>query len=247
MTLFHSASNLASNNPIPAYRGISDAITNIYHTEGFAALYRGVAMNIIAGSIANSLFFYIYQDGKKRYEYDSSNPYSVKTLLISYRAGIISMAVTAPMWTVKTRMALFKDYENRKMTSREIFTKIVTEMYHREGILSFYKGFIPSIFMSTYGVIQMSSYEMLTHSFGFESGSAKKITWDNMLVPFLIGGTSRSLASCILMPVNVVRMRLQMKSYTTDEIKLKHLEQQGNVRKEVKYDGMIDVIRKMYT
>ena len=92
----------------------------------------------------------------------------------------------------------------------------------------------------------MSSYEMLTHAFGFESGAAKKITWDNMLIPFFIGGTSRSLASCILMPVNVVRMRLQMKSYTTEEIKMKHLQQEGNVKKEVKYDGMIDVIRKIY-
>lgn len=148
-----TASNLASNNPIPAYRGIADALTSMYRIEGFAALYRGVAMNIVAGSIANSLFFYIYQDGKKRYEFDPNNPYALKTLLISYRAGIISMAVTAPLWTVKTRMALFKDHEQRKMSSRQIFRIIVSEMYHREGILSFYKGFIPSIFMSTYGVI----------------------------------------------------------------------------------------------
>ena len=92
-----------------------------------------------------------------------------------------------------------------------------------EGIKSFYRGFVPSLFMSTYGVIQMYSYESLTHLFGYKSGNAKKMTWDNMLVPFLIGGASRSLASVSLMPINVVRMRLQMKNYSVDEVKQKNL------------------------
>jgi phage terminase Nu1 subunit (DNA packaging protein) len=42
-----------------------------------------------------------------------------------------------------------------------------------------------------------------------------------MLVPFIIGGTSRSIASTVLLPLNVVRMRMQMKNYTVDEIKQK--------------------------
>ena len=64
-------------------------------------------MNAFAGSIANSVFFYAYSDGKKRYGYDQNNPYSWKTMMISYRAGICAMVVTTPLWTVKTRMALF--------------------------------------------------------------------------------------------------------------------------------------------
>lgn len=43
-------------------------------------------------------------------------------------------------------------------------------MYQKEGITSFYRGFIPSIFMSTYGVIQMFSYEVLSHMTGYDSG-----------------------------------------------------------------------------
>ena len=97
-------------------------------------------------------------------------------------------------------------------------------MLQKEGIQSFYRGFVPSIFMSTYGVIQMYSYEVLTHSLGYSSGQAKKMTWDNMLVPFIIGGTSRSIASVSLLPINVVRMRLQMKKYTQEEIEQKHLQ-----------------------
>lgn len=72
-------------------------------------LYRGVVINMVAGSIANSIFFYIYADGKKRYHYDPSKPYSFTTVIISMRAGLVSMFLTTPMWTVKTRLALYKE------------------------------------------------------------------------------------------------------------------------------------------
>ena len=49
----------------------------MYKLEGFNALYRGVLMNAFAGSIANSIFFYVYSDGKKRYNFDPSKPYSL--------------------------------------------------------------------------------------------------------------------------------------------------------------------------
>jgi hypothetical protein len=58
------ANDLARNNPIPTYKGIYHAMNTIYKEEGFFSLYRGVIINMIAGSLANSVFFYVYQDGK---------------------------------------------------------------------------------------------------------------------------------------------------------------------------------------
>ena len=55
----------------------------MYKREGLNSLYRGVFINSFAGFVANSVFFYIYQDGKKWYNYDSNNPFSTKTILIS--------------------------------------------------------------------------------------------------------------------------------------------------------------------
>ena len=71
------ANNHAKNNPIPAYKGIGHALWNIYRIEGLSSLYRGVSMSLSAGSMANSIFFYLYADGKKRYGYDASNPYAL--------------------------------------------------------------------------------------------------------------------------------------------------------------------------
>lgn len=60
----------------------------------------------------------------------------------------------------------------------------------------------------------MYSYETLCHFLGYDSGKAKKISWDNMFIPFMVGGTARSIASTTLLPITIVRMRLQMKTYS---------------------------------
>ena len=93
----------------------------------------------------------------------------------------------------------------------------------------------------------MYSYEVLTHLLGYETGRAKKMSWDNILIPFVVGGASRSLASTTLLPINVVRMRLQMKTYTRDEMEAKKLRmQETNKGSEIRYNGMIDTIKKIY-
>ena len=58
--------------------------------EGLRSLYRGALVNIIAGSLANSIFFWVYADGKKRYGYDASRPGDYMTILISVRAAIVA-------------------------------------------------------------------------------------------------------------------------------------------------------------
>lgn len=205
-------------------------------------------MNLFAGSIANSIFFYVYEDGKKRYGFDPKQPYSWRTVLISYQAGFLSSAVTTPLWTVKTRMMLFQEYGHiEKVNSINIFCQVCKDMYLNEGLKSFYRGFVPSLFMCNYGVIQMYSYETLCYTFNYDSGTAKKISWNNMIVPFLIGGTARSVASTVLLPVNVVRMRLQMKTYSEEEMKAKNLKAaETNNKDRIMYKGTLDAFSKIY-
>ena len=69
---FHypTASDHAKNNPIQKYSGVFDALRSMYRHEGLISLYRGALVNIVAGSIANSIFFFVYTDGKHKYGYD---------------------------------------------------------------------------------------------------------------------------------------------------------------------------------
>ena len=58
--------------------------------EGWISLYRGALVNIIAGSLANSIFFYVYADGKNKYNFDANKPGEWTTILISVRAAIVA-------------------------------------------------------------------------------------------------------------------------------------------------------------
>ena len=79
-------------------------------------------------------------------------------------------------------------------------------MIVNEGPMSFFKGIGPSIVLSAYGIIQMWTYENINHKLGYTSG--QKMTKENFMIPFLTGGFAKSLASFLLLPVNVVRLRL---------------------------------------
>ena len=54
------------------------------------------------------------------------------------------------------------------------------------------------------------------------------MSWDNFLVPFMTGGFSKCFASAVLMPINVVRLRLQMKKYTNEEVEKMGLKIDSN-------------------
>ena len=161
-------------------------------------------MNIIAGSLANSIFFWVYADGKSRYNFNANRPGDWTTIFISIRAAIVAQVLTIPFWVVKTRLALYKEKGFDKVRGGHIIT-VVRDMATNEGPKAFFKGFWPSILLSSYGVIQMYCYENINHAVGYQSG--QKMTKDNFLMPFLTGGVSKSIASFALMPVNVVRLR----------------------------------------
>jgi hypothetical protein len=58
----------------------------------------------------------------------------------------------------------------------------------------------------------MYSYENINFLLGFQSGL--KMTRENFMIPFMTGGFSKCFASATLMPINVIRLRLQMKKYS---------------------------------
>jgi hypothetical protein len=109
--------------------------------------------------------------------------------------------LTLPLWVVKTRLAL-----HRESSSTGLIGRVAFDMLRNEGPLSFFKGFLPSLFLSTYGIIQMYAYENINFILGYQSGM--KMTTENFFIPFMTGGLSKSIASFTLMPINVVRLRL---------------------------------------
>ena len=122
--------------------------------------------------------------------------------------------------------------------------RVVSNMYKHEGLTKFYAGYIPSLFMSLHGVIQMYTYENINKAVGFKTG--QKMTKDNFFVPFITGGISKSCAAATLMPIMVVRLRLQMQQFSTNDVQKLGISVKQNQSEEVYYRGIKDIVVKIY-
>lgn len=90
----------------------------------------------------------------------------------------------------------------------------------------------------------MYAYENINFYMGYKNGM--KMSRDNFLIPFFTGGLSKSIASFVMMPINVVRLRLQMKQYSSHEIEKLGLKVEKNRLQPVTYNGVWDCIWKIY-
>jgi len=78
------------------------------------------------------------------------------------------MTLTTPMWVLKTRLVLHRSAN--PATERNLLYKVSRDMLLNEGVKSFFKGYLPSLFLATYGMIQMYSYENINYLLGYTSG-----------------------------------------------------------------------------
>jgi hypothetical protein len=49
----------AKDNLVPKYEGIVKGIKNIYQTEGFSGLFKGIHLTTFTAAAANALFFWM--------------------------------------------------------------------------------------------------------------------------------------------------------------------------------------------
>ncbi len=168
------------------------------------SFFRGMYINMIANCVANMIFFTIYADGKKRYNYSREHSTLAETTFISMRAGFLTMLITNPIWVIKVRTMLYLNDKALKESGMTLLKKTVHNMYKEEGTPAFFRGFPIAVFLSIYGMISMSIYETTLQIAGYtERNKGEK----SRLIPFIAGGVSKCSTSVIFYPFNVIKTR----------------------------------------
>lgn len=139
------------------YRGITDAFTKIYRTEGFKGFYSGIAPTLLV-AVPNFAISYTTYGTLKEYMIDDDLFYNLRridaasgesklgfalTIACGAASGILATLVTFPMDTIRRRMQvqnLHVAIEHR-LTSRQQLAHLV----HKEGLSSLYRGLTPEI------------------------------------------------------------------------------------------------------
>jgi len=196
----------------PQYASLRQAFSSICQQEGFRGLYKGVAPNVTGAGTACGLYFLFYS--KLKSDMQGGNPKLQLSpgshMLAASQAGILTLAMTNPIWVVKTRLCLQYD-TGHKMDPSKSYKGMCDALYKiakYEGIKGLYKGFVPGLWGVSHGAIQFMAYEELKS--GYNHFRQQSIDTKLGTAEYLVfAALSKLFAAVTTYPYQVVRARLQ--------------------------------------
>eukprot|EP00095_Tigriopus_kingsejongensis_P007993 maker-scaffold269_size230758-snap-gene-0.27 protein:Tk07993 transcript:maker-scaffold269_size230758-snap-gene-0.27-mRNA-1 annotation:"GI19815" len=198
----------------PQYTSLRHAFTSIFQQEGVRGLYRGVTPNVAGAGTAWGFYFLFYNSIKT--EFQQGNPRNQLSpglhMMAAAQAGVLTLAMTNPIWVVKTRLCLQYDAggplrPDPSQTYKGMFDGLY-KIAKYEGFRGLYKGFVPGLWGVSHGAIQFMAYEELKSSYNLykEQPIDSKLGTHEYL---FFAALSKLFAAITTYPYQVVRARLQ--------------------------------------
>lgn len=158
--------------------------------------YRGVFPNLVGNVSAWAIYFGLYSEFKEAFATETSSNYFAASAM----AGLSTTLLTNPIWVLKTRILS----TSKTKTSYSSMWDGVRKIYTNEGILTFWKGTIPSLFSVFQGSLQFTFYDHAKVYVARRQG--KELSSYQYTGLSLI---ARTLSMVIVYPTQVVKSRLQ--------------------------------------
>lgn len=203
------------SNLHPQYNSIRGAFVRIVQTEGIRGLYGGVSANLAGSASAWGLYFLFYNTIKVYQQKGDTNKSlgPVNHMIAASQAGLCTLALTNPIWVVKTRLCL--QYDNARSgataTTERAYTGMtdaLVKIWRKEGVRGLYRGFVPGIFGVSHGAIQFMVYEEMKDSYN-KYRDVPLATKMGTIAYLGFSSVSKIIAVATTYPYQVVRARFQ--------------------------------------
>ncbi|GIY64042.1 mitochondrial carrier protein Rim2 [Caerostris extrusa] len=181
---------------------------HIIETEGAKALFKGLGPNLVGVAPSRAVYFCTYSHTKNFFNQRLTPDTPIVHICSAASAGFVSCSLTNPIWFVKTRLQL-----DQRSYGSVTTVQCIKDIYNSKGVRGFYKGITASYFGISETIIHFVIYEFIKTK--LKEGRLKnsyqtdrKSTRD--FVEFMCAGAiSKTCASCIAYPHEVVRTRLR--------------------------------------
>ncbi|KAI1263383.1 mitochondrial carrier domain-containing protein [Xylariaceae sp. FL1019] len=198
-------------------------LRDVYRLEGWRALFKGLAPNLVGVIPARSINFYAYGTGKRAFsEWTGLGPNNPAVHLASaITAGIAAGTATNPIWLIKTRLQLDKNNAERKgdVGARRYRNSwdCIKQVVRNEGPTGFFKGLSASYLGVTESTLQWVLYEELksrlrAREARIVSSGREKNWWDHTVDwtgNAMGAGAAKGVAAILTYPHEVARTRLR--------------------------------------
>lgn len=185
-----------------SYRNTFTALGTIYTTDGIRELYRGFPAGLVGSTLSWGLYFWMYEDIKQRSR--QFRGAEVSTSLDHWTSSVLSSMVVqtllCPLWVVKL---------NQQLGNINGFWSGFTNLFQKEGFRGLYRGLLPGYWSCTHLAAQFVIYEECKR-FNYFPDSLPINTLFSTVV-------SKSLATMVTSPIEVVKVRLRSASVRPDQ------------------------------
>ncbi|KAJ3141315.1 hypothetical protein HDU90_007342 [Geranomyces variabilis] len=177
-------------------------LKNIWQSEGgMRGIYRGMSASLAGATAWWSSYFGWYAIFKEHVQLFDMGP--VKHFAAAAQAGLLTAAITNPLWVIKVRMCA------TRATDTGAYNSVIDGLartFRREGFRGLYKGTFPAMLGVGNGALQLAAYEELKkrrrrlHPAADAVGTAEYAA---------MAAASKVFASAFTYPLQVVRARMQ--------------------------------------
>lgn len=210
----------------------------IYRHEGVGGLFAGLSSKVVHTVVSNFAYFYWYSFLKQAVEKRSGASISTgMNLLIASVAGALNMSMTLPLEMINTRAQIqpsdsessSDDDSGEEKTDQPLAVKtskqdkqggvrhqsmydIAKEIYAEDGLLSFWKGFIPSLVLVSNPSINFTVFDKLKlrlqqSKMAAANGTrlASLTAWE----AFMLAAVAKAIATILTYPVIRAKVLMQ--------------------------------------
>ncbi|KAL3266282.1 hypothetical protein HHI36_010462 [Cryptolaemus montrouzieri] len=195
------------------YNGILDCFVKMYRNEGPTSFWKGILPPILVETPKRAIKFFTFEQYKQFFLFGHSSPTPMTYSLAGLGAGITESIIVTPFEVVKVNLQANKATKvpSTSVVAREIVSK------GGFGFGGLYKGLIATIYRN--GVFNMIYFGFYHSVKDFVPSSERNDI--EFLRKLGIGFTSGTLASCINIPFDVAKSRIQGPQPEQDRIKYK--------------------------
>jgi len=184
----------------PSYSSVRHALVTMARTEGARGFFQGVWPSIIGSAAGWGLQMPLYNALKRQsaqaFDTVSHRPNMRRDLLCSFASGCLTTVVVHPFYMLKTRLQLQSVTSLAHPSPYRGFLHALVSVGREEGVRGYYRGFGPSLMLSSHGAILLMSYDQF------------KEVCPSTLVASLF---AKVFASVSTYPVQVVRSVMQQR------------------------------------
>ncbi|XP_064108421.1 mitochondrial carnitine/acylcarnitine carrier protein-like [Macrobrachium nipponense] len=190
----------------PLYTGTWDCIVKTIRTERFVGLYKGMSVPLMMTTPITAVSFTGFTFGKKLQQGSSEEPLTLRQITYAgMLAGLFTSTLTTPAERVKILLQDQAAVSGSKAYKGPF--AVAKGLYRGGGIISLYRGMIPTVFRDVIGFgTYFPSYSLIRRALASENANE-----DLSPLQIIIAGGSAGVIGWITgIGLDVVKSRLQI-------------------------------------